>query len=87
MHDVWYNVAKDTALPLYACVCGSHSGASQQGYVGGTKREDEATCCYLDLLVKFLNDTTMNENTVSVVTDEAMSVDLDLTLFQQQLQF
>jgi len=42
---------------------------------------------YLDLLVKFFNNTSVNENTVSEVTDEAVSIDLDLTLFQQQLQF
>jgi len=41
----------------------------------------------LDLLVKFFNDTAVDQNTVSVVTDEAMGIDLDLTLFQQQLQF
>jgi len=29
----------------------------------------------------------VDQHTVSVVTDEAVGVDLDLTLFQQQLQF
>jgi len=42
---------------------------------------------HLDLLVKFFNNTAVNQNTVPEVTDEAVSVDLDLTLFQQQLQF
>jgi len=42
---------------------------------------------YLDLLVEFFDDTAVDQHTVSVVTDEAVRVHLDLTLFQQQLQF
>jgi len=36
---------------------------------------------YLDLLVKFFNDTAVNKHTVSIVTDKAVCVHLDLTLF------
>jgi len=38
-------------------------------------------------LVEFFDDVAVNENAVTVITDEAVRIHLDLALLQQQLQF
>ena len=74
-----------TVVAIMDIVCGRHC-RTPINWVG-TRSEDEARYSDLDLKVKFFNDVAVNKNTVPIVADEAMSVDLDLTLFQQQLQF
>ena len=52
-----------------------------------TRLDDEVGYIeYLDLLVQFFDDAAVDQHAVSIVADEAVSVDLDLALFQQQLQ-
>ena len=60
--------------------------STRLGY-SSSKDKDELGSYYLDLLVEFFNDAAVDKHTAAVITDEAVCINLDLTLFQQQLQF